>query len=297
MNNSKIKRIAPSPATLRRLYALSGNLCAFPGCKSLMFNEEGNFVGKICHIEAAMPGGERFNSSMTNEQRSDFDNLILMCDAHHIETDKVEQYPVSKMKDIKLKHERKFTEDILINHILHGLKDYTRGVEFTDVQNLENLFHVYDPKYCKSRDSDQIKEDVNAFKAWIKKFIGLTPYTRKIFLMGLDHSHEAYTRSRSEPGDLYVDFTEVAKALGKYGNDQEVKQSVTEIETHGLMQVYKVEISDDRFENRHIYKNCSPNNGYDLNMWLVIKKYCRNKKIPLVQFVEELDFKDLDSDL
>ena len=59
-------RLAPSSRVLRRIYSLSGNLCAFPECRQLMFDENGNFVGKVCHIEAAMPGGERFNSKMSN---------------------------------------------------------------------------------------------------------------------------------------------------------------------------------------------------------------------------------------
>ena len=61
-----VKRLAPRGETLRELFLKSGNLCAFPGCASLMMNAEGVFVGQVCHIEAAEVGGERFNPSMTN---------------------------------------------------------------------------------------------------------------------------------------------------------------------------------------------------------------------------------------
>lgn len=41
-------------------------------------DEMGNFIGQICHIEAAEEGGERFKPIMTNEERRAFDNLMHM---------------------------------------------------------------------------------------------------------------------------------------------------------------------------------------------------------------------------
>jgi hypothetical protein len=52
--------------TYREVFLKSGNVWAFPGCDALLMDEDGNFVGQICHIEAAEPGGERFNPAMTN---------------------------------------------------------------------------------------------------------------------------------------------------------------------------------------------------------------------------------------
>lgn len=51
-----------------------------------MVGDNGNFIGQICHIEAAEEGGERFNPNMTNEERRAFDNLMLMCYEHHVVT-------------------------------------------------------------------------------------------------------------------------------------------------------------------------------------------------------------------
>ncbi|QED48347.1 hypothetical protein FSZ17_14485 [Cytobacillus dafuensis] len=50
---------------------------AFPSCKKTILNDTGNFVGQVCHIEAAMPGGERFNPNQTNGERRAFSNLIF----------------------------------------------------------------------------------------------------------------------------------------------------------------------------------------------------------------------------
>ncbi len=56
----------PEKDKLRELYLKSGNQCAFPACNNLMMNKDGDFVVVVCHIEAAMPGGERFNKNKTN---------------------------------------------------------------------------------------------------------------------------------------------------------------------------------------------------------------------------------------
>jgi hypothetical protein len=61
----------------------SGNECAFPGCTHPIFNDEDELVAECCHIEAALPGGERFNADQSNEQRRQYNNLLFMCNRHH----------------------------------------------------------------------------------------------------------------------------------------------------------------------------------------------------------------------
>ncbi|WP_345951324.1 tetratricopeptide repeat protein [Mucilaginibacter sp. PAMB04274] len=123
--NEDTKRFAPLKETLTRLFALSGNCCAYPGCSHPLIDEEMNFIAQVCHIEAAMEGGERFNTQQTNEKRRGFDNLMLMCYAHHVRTNNVDKYPVEKLKEIKANHESKFratgqqfaVEEQLINRV------------------------------------------------------------------------------------------------------------------------------------------------------------------------------------
>lgn len=47
-----VKRLAPKQEVLRELYIKSGNECAFPGCHNVLVDENGKFVGEVCHIEA-----------------------------------------------------------------------------------------------------------------------------------------------------------------------------------------------------------------------------------------------------
>lgn len=93
--------------TVKRLYALSGNQCAFPGCTATLVNSENASNSHICHIEAANESGPRFNSALTVEQRNDYTNLILLCPSHHAVVDAhPEEYSVERLKEMKQSHER-----------------------------------------------------------------------------------------------------------------------------------------------------------------------------------------------
>lgn len=76
----KPKRLTPKILVLRELYLKSGNQCAISGCGKLMINADGIFIGEICHIEAALQDGQRFNAVQTNEERRGINNLTLLID-------------------------------------------------------------------------------------------------------------------------------------------------------------------------------------------------------------------------
>ena len=107
--NETPKRLAPTRETCRELFLKSGNLCAFPGCPALVSDEQGNFTGQICHIQAAEPGGARFNPDMTNEERRHVSNLMLMCYPHHQITNDTQSYSIFVLRDMKAAHERLFS--------------------------------------------------------------------------------------------------------------------------------------------------------------------------------------------
>lgn len=97
--------------TIKRLYSLSGNRCAFPGCpvKFLNWEDDVNF-SNICHIEDANPNthkADRFNPNMNAEERANYNNLILLCPNHHIETNDPQKYTVSSLIKMKREHEKK----------------------------------------------------------------------------------------------------------------------------------------------------------------------------------------------
>jgi hypothetical protein len=103
-----------SMLTIKRLFALSGNKCAFPGCSVSFLNcEDESNLSNICHIEDANPSthkADRYNPNMTDAERSDFKNLILLCPNHHIETNDPDKYSVNDLKDMKRVHEENMAE-------------------------------------------------------------------------------------------------------------------------------------------------------------------------------------------
>jgi len=97
-------------STVKRLFAVSGNRCAFPKCPiPLVDSESGTLTANICHIRARSPEGPRYDPAQTDEQRNDFANLLLMCPVHHtvIDADD-ESYTVARLEQLKAEHEGKF---------------------------------------------------------------------------------------------------------------------------------------------------------------------------------------------
>lgn len=101
-------RKPPTQSTIKRLFAVSGNLCAFDPCGKALVDGNGDLQCQVCHIEAAEPGGERYNAGQTDDDRRAFGNLLLLCHDHHITTNDVTKYSVDVLKKIKADHEAKF---------------------------------------------------------------------------------------------------------------------------------------------------------------------------------------------
>jgi len=173
--SGKPKRLEPQKVTLRELFLKSGNQCAFPGCEAVMMDEKGRFVGQLCHIEAALPGGERFNPDQTNEERRQFDNLMLMCYKHHIITNDVEKFSVEKLQKIKEKHETNhIEEDLSLNAIVDQidkdsnhekkLEEYlwsskARSDFLDEVEKLKSLFNKTIEEINKSSQNINLRHE------------------------------------------------------------------------------------------------------------------------------------------
>lgn len=131
----------PSTATIKRLFAISGNLCAFPKCKQTLVDQDsGKVIGEICHIKAQNKGGPRYDSEQKDKERHSFDNLILMCPVHHqiIDAD-TEKYSVEALFKIKDDHHNKTTKtdepsneivETLINKILASIAPQQKNIEY-----------------------------------------------------------------------------------------------------------------------------------------------------------------------
>jgi hypothetical protein len=112
-----------SEPTKRALALRAGYRCAFEGCDrptsgpSAEAEDAVTNIGKAAHICAAAPGGRRYDTSMTPEQRTAITNGIWLC-AHHadlIDRDEV-TYTVAALQRMKWLHEARNAEALRSLH-------------------------------------------------------------------------------------------------------------------------------------------------------------------------------------
>ena len=102
-----------SPKEVKTLFALSGNLCAFPGCNQRLVEpgtptDDAVVLAKIAHIVADSRQGPRGLSLMSDEDRDKHPNLLLLCGVHHDIVDaQPTTYSVPVLRQIKADHENR----------------------------------------------------------------------------------------------------------------------------------------------------------------------------------------------
>lgn len=100
-------------STIKRLFAVCSNQCAFPGCKTPIVEPSGTVTGEIAHIRAANKNGPRYDVSQTDEERSSYANLILICSRHHTIIDtEVSEFPIELLTDYKRAQEQQGAVEI-----------------------------------------------------------------------------------------------------------------------------------------------------------------------------------------
>ena len=136
-------RKQPTSDTLRALFARSGNRCSFPDCDHPLVNDKNLFIGQICHICAASPNGQRYDPEQTDDERRAYENLILLCYPHHVETNDVDLYPPEKLAQIKRNHESSFAhqpysiDESVIYELSMRMDEY-----WSDIELLNTVKHV-----------------------------------------------------------------------------------------------------------------------------------------------------------
>lgn len=270
----KAKRLKPTAEVLRELYLKSGNQCAFPGCYEAMVDDMGNFIGQVCHIEAAEEGGERFNPYMTNEDRRAYDNLMLMCYKHHITTNDVEEYTVSKLKQMKMEHEAKFSG--IIQEMQNPVIDYTMGYSYLESKTCQALSDTmeYD---CTDEENRYNAQVLNSFLA---KIIDLSKDTRRLLGIMVYHSFQDIV------GNCLVPLHEVEYAISR-----EASYIVPHIEILGrkgiVSQPYNIE---DGCPICTLYGDVETGWGYCND----IREFCKRAGISVISVFEDLNFSVFD---
>lgn len=158
--------------TLKRLFGLSGNQCAFPGCAKQLVNTTNAKDSNICHIEAANEDGERYNSAMTDKQRADYSNLILLCVQHHDKTNNETIYTIEVLQEMKQNHESNISHKLL-NEKPSMLINAINAISSIDIEEVEEnqSLRIIDPaekiKYNSIKRNASLIEEYKVYHSKI----------------------------------------------------------------------------------------------------------------------------------
>lgn len=276
-----VKRLAPITETLREIFLKSGNICAFPGCGTLNMTEDGTFIAQICHIEAAEEGGERFNPLMSNEQRRQASNLMILCYPHHVETNNVSRFRVSDMKDMKKLHENKFSHPE--RAMLEQIKDWTELSVATIPKNMKKYAEM-----VEGLDGNHLAGSLVELAAYVNEFQRIPIEVRKFFstvLKRVQAMRNYRVVRKSNLGDpIAIHLNALIGPLRL--TEASIRSKLIELESYELVWI---EIDDWQVEWVRI---CDISSGWQ---WNELYNFCDYLSIfDLDTFAVDLDFARLD---
>ena len=158
----------PTVQTLKRLFSLSGNYCAFrdpelqKACEEHLADENWDGINaEVCHIYGARPKSARYESTMTDEARRDFENLILLCPTDHNRVDNLEPHRFSPEVLKKMKQDALRNPAPVENWASEALIDKAVSTVRQSIQYLMAYGYVQFPAYIDA-DPIQVVSGVNA---------------------------------------------------------------------------------------------------------------------------------------
>lgn len=167
--------------TLKRLHILSGNECTHPNCKKKLIAEDGiSIISKICHIAAASKEGPRFDVNMTDDERRGFDNLILLCDEHHVMIDNKEnesEYPTPLLKKWKNDHEKQILELISSKNLLSKHPLALNKVINAIGSKMDLVLDITETQNAPNTETKILFNNVKRYESVIREF---APYQVKL---------------------------------------------------------------------------------------------------------------------
>jgi hypothetical protein len=123
----------------KKLWARSGNICSFPDCDTELVPEKwaNRVIGEEAHIKGERPTAPRYDPQQSPEERSSYENRILLCPTHHTEIDAgPETWTVERLLEMKANHEQQITRNrmfpILWDDIAKLYKKYSPSDELLD---------------------------------------------------------------------------------------------------------------------------------------------------------------------
>jgi hypothetical protein len=224
--------------TIKRLYSLSGNHCAFPKCdvKFLNWEDETNF-SNICHIEDANPNthkADRFNPNISDKERADYQNLILLCPNHHTETNDPNKYSVKSLKEMKREHEKNIAS---LQNGQNIIAKYPSVLSILINQIGSSLLEDEFENICKNAPSTEEKilyNNVDIYKPIIKEYSNYQGKLNGIY-------EEIEKQGSSKKSFLLQNIKSLyLKEKGKYSNIDEIRKNADLIFENIENEIWKI---------------------------------------------------------
>ena len=281
----KAKRLTPKPEVLRELYILSGNNCAMPDCNNVIIDHAGVVVGHVCHIEAAMPDGPRFNFNQTNDQRRALSNLVLMCAGHHAQIDSKKhekKWTVAALQKIKAGHEKKFLglDNSLQQAFKNSYVDSTDSLIPTLPESFSELERFLPDCKLRSDEEPKRRKQIGAF---IQK-LGRVPEDERKFMAGVIR-RAIKLDTKSDTVCVHVDDIKGAFKMGH----SKIKTIGDALQRYGVGSVDLAGTINDRDEPHVMLMDPS-----EYLTWFDIAQFCEASSHDIDDFVLRLKFGILD---
>lgn len=228
-------------STIKNLFALSGNECAFPGCpRELVDTRTKNVIGHICHVRSGVTGGPRYEEEFPRKLINRPQNLVLMCQPHHKVIDRnPKKYRTEVLIAIKQKHEAtkrdvdpklsKFQAD----EFEHKLKKWCADNEAKIDLRLEKRWSMYEDR----ESIGVVVANSGLTAAFVKDYgflIRAKSFKEKITGYPFDVTFKVLPQSEQKIPVVYVD--EALQAAGFDGPEWQLKafeQSLNTIDWNG----------------------------------------------------------------
>jgi hypothetical protein len=265
----KPQRLPILQSVVKKLFAYTGNQCAMPNCKEVIVDESGTMLGKIAHICAAEPGGPRYDSSMSDNERRSYRNLFIICGKHHDLIDdrhNLDRYPAIDLLRFKNEHEGRFKT--AENQLIEQFVDHTQ---------------INQPTYPKTLKALDAAFSTNLFENDQAEIAGVHSFVDKLKECPLDERNLALalaTRMRRQGTDKLL-FDDIVGAL-KISKGS-LKRRVDLLEHHGLAYVL-----DDLEPGKYFVKLFDRRTGF--NPWIEVLEFCDATGTSVDELIRELNF-------
>ena len=238
-------RLQPTPSTVKKLFAYSGNICASPTCNNSIIDND-VVLGEICHIEAAEENGPRYNKNSNDEYRRSYDNLILLCEkCHKIIDNNEKQFMAPIISTWKTNHENKYknanfpaSDSIITDSIRKFMEqnnpNSSSGTQFNNqakIQNIGNQIgtqNIYSDEKAKSKNLkiDGVRKNIPELKALIDEFRSpASPPDKDI----IDFKNELIDRTERSVELIPHKYLKFRKENGRIKSDVESYEKINQI--------------------------------------------------------------------